>query len=56
MLESMLIWMYFQSNSMPLSSNQEGDAAGHNELSSGPAQGNHDLVFPLASIPGYDKV
>lgn len=30
---------------------------GHNELSSGPAQGsNHDLVFPLACIPRHDKV
>lgn len=39
------------------SSNPEGDAAGHNELGGGPAQGsNHDLVFPLAGIPGHDKV
>lgn len=38
-------------------SNPEGDAAGHNELCGGPAQGsNHDLVLPFASIPRHDKV
>ena len=104
MLESMLIWMYFQSNSMPRAPTQRGmqlrkakggilqypdtlstqnlsepppppappgtqvsflrslgsrllHTPGHNELGGGPAQGsNHDLVFPLACIPGHDKV
>ena len=47
----------FPAKSMPPSSNPEGYATGHNEFGGGPAQGsNHYLVFPLASIPGHDKV